>query len=104
MGSKAAWAAFTAAAWYAPTYLTGFITDLGLCLGQNLRRVPVDVRRIRLCLLIISGFFAGGIAGTAAFSHFGPATLLIPAALTGSTALAYGAYHLNRQRLRRQYA
>ncbi len=86
------------------THLTGLITDLGLSLGHNLRRVPVDARRVRLCLLIISGFFAGGIAGTAAFSHFGPATLLIPAALTGSTALAYGTYHLNRQRLRKQYA
>lgn len=86
------------------THLTGLITDLGLSLGHALRRVPVDARRVRLCLMIISAFFAGGLAGTAAFSHLGPATLLIPAALTGSTALAYGAYHFTRRHLRRQYA
>jgi uncharacterized membrane protein YoaK (UPF0700 family) len=86
------------------THLTGLITDLGLSLGHALRGVPVDARRVRLCLVIISAFFAGGLAGTATFAHLGPATLLIPATLTGSTALAYGAYHLNRQRLRKQYA
>ncbi|CAA9224353.1 MAG: hypothetical protein AVDCRST_MAG56-620 [uncultured Cytophagales bacterium] len=86
------------------THLTGILTDLGLFLGHALRRVPVDPRRVRLCLLLISGFFAGGIAGTAAFSQLGPATLLIPATLTGGAALAYGAYRLNRLRLLRQYA
>jgi uncharacterized membrane protein YoaK (UPF0700 family) len=86
------------------THLTGLITDLGLSLGHALRRVAVDVRRVRLCLIIISAFFAGGLSGTAAFSYLGSATLLIPATITGSTALAYGAYHLNRQRFRKQYA
>jgi uncharacterized membrane protein YoaK (UPF0700 family) len=86
------------------THLTGLITDLGLFLGHALRQVPVDAQRVRLCLIIVSAFFAGGIAGTVTFGHLGPAALLIPAALTGSTALAYGAYHLNRQRLRKQYA
>jgi uncharacterized membrane protein YoaK (UPF0700 family) len=42
------------------THLTGLITDLGLALGHALRRVAVDARRVRLCLLIISAFFAGG--------------------------------------------
>jgi uncharacterized membrane protein YoaK (UPF0700 family) len=86
------------------THLTGLITDLGLFLGHTLRRVPVDTRRVRLCLIIVSAFLAGGIAGTTTFAYLGPATLLVPAALTGSTALAYGAYHLNRQRFRKQYA
>ncbi|MBD0259530.1 MAG: DUF1275 domain-containing protein [Cytophagales bacterium] len=86
------------------THLTGLITDLGLALGHALRRVAVDTRRVRLCLVIISAFFAGGLAGTATFAYLGPATLLIPAALTGSTALVYGAYHLTRQHLRKQYA
>ncbi len=86
------------------THLTGLITDVGLALGHVLRRVAVDTRRVRLCLVIISAFFAGGLAGTAIFAYLGPATLLIPAALTGSTALAYGAYHLTRQHYRKQYA
>jgi uncharacterized membrane protein YoaK (UPF0700 family) len=72
------------------THLSGMFTDLGIFLGHWLRGLPVDPRRLRLCLLIISGFFIGGIGGAAAFHQLGYAALLIPSALTAFTALAYG--------------
>lgn len=74
------------------THLSGMFTDLGIFLGHALRGLPVDARRLRLCALIISGFLAGGIAGTVAFQFLEYFALLIPAALTAGTAIAYGIY------------
>lgn len=42
------------------THLSGMFTDLGIFLGHWMRGLPVDVRRLRLCFLIISGFLCGG--------------------------------------------
>ncbi len=72
------------------THLSGMFTDLGISLGHALRGLPVDLLRMRLCFLIISAFFSGGVAGAFCFHHLGYSTLLIPAALTGLTALGYG--------------
>ncbi len=79
------------------THLSGMFTDLGIFLGHSLRGLPVDMRRMRLCFLIISGFLCGGIAGAAAFHHFSYAALFIPAALTAITSLAYGIYHVRHR-------
>ena len=72
------------------THLSGMFTDLGISLGHALRGLPVDMLRLRLCFLIISAFFSGGVAGAFCFHRLGYSTLLIPAALTGLTALLYG--------------
>lgn len=74
------------------THLSGMFTDLGIAIGQAARGIPADVRRFRLSLLIISGFFLGGIAGAVCFRLLGYETLLIPGALTGTTAVIYGIY------------
>ena len=79
------------------THLSGMFTDLGIFLGHSLRGLPVDRRRLRLCFLIITGFLGGGVAGAVAFHHFGNAALLVPVALTASTSLAYGIYHLRHR-------
>lgn len=79
------------------THLSGMFTDLGIFLGHALRGLPVDLRRLRLCFLVISGFLLGGITGAAAFRFLGHATLFIPAALTASTALACGLYHSRKR-------
>lgn len=86
------------------SHLTGLFTDLGIFLGQALRQLPVDKRRVRLCLLIISAFLSGGVAGTLTFTYLGNATLLIPAALTSLAAITYGSYRLNKERAQKQYA
>jgi uncharacterized membrane protein YoaK (UPF0700 family) len=74
------------------THLSGMFTDLGIFLGHSLRGLPVDARRRRLCLLIISAFLCGGIAGAVAFRSLGYATLFIPSSLITFTALAYCLY------------
>jgi uncharacterized membrane protein YoaK (UPF0700 family) len=80
------------------THLSGMFTDLGIFLGHFLRGLPVDARRLRLCLLVISGFLCGGIAGAGAFRQLNYAALFIPGGLTAATAAAYGMYELRNRR------
>lgn len=79
------------------THLSGMFTDLGIFLGHALRGLPVDGRRLRLCVLIISGFLCGGIAGALAFRGLGYAALYIPSGLTAATALVYGFYSIRHR-------
>jgi len=79
------------------THLSGMFTDLGIFLGHTLRGVPVDARRLRLCISVISGFLCGGIAGALAFERWTYATLFIPSALTAATAIVYGLYSLRHR-------
>ncbi len=81
------------------THLSGMFTDLGIFLGHALRGLPVDARRLRLCFLVISGFFGGGLAGTFAFRAFSYSALLFPASLTAGVAVAYGLYQLRHSRV-----
>lgn len=76
------------------THISGMFTDLGIFLGHTLRGLPVDSRRLRLCILVISGFLVGGILGAIAFHHFNYSALFIPAALAAITSTAYGIYLL----------
>lgn len=76
------------------THISGMLTDLGIFLGHALRGLPVDSRRLRLCILVISGFLVGGILGAIAFHRLSYSALYIPAALTAFTSLAYGTYLL----------
>jgi len=78
------------------THLSGMFTDLGIFLGHALRGVPVDAKRLRLCIVVISGFLCGGIAGTLAFNVLSYSALLIPATLTALASIAYGIYHYRR--------
>jgi uncharacterized membrane protein YoaK (UPF0700 family) len=74
------------------THLSGMFTDLGIFLGHALRGLPVDPRRLRLCLIVISGFVVGGMAGAAAFRRLGYPALLVPAGIAAAAALAYGLF------------
>ena len=78
------------------THVSGMFTDLGIFLGHALRGLPVDRRRLRLCLLVISGFLCGGVAGTFAFRAHGYSALLFPASLTAVVSIAYGLYRIRR--------
>jgi uncharacterized membrane protein YoaK (UPF0700 family) len=81
------------------THVSGMFTDLGIYLGHALRGLPVDIRRIRLCLLVISGFLCGGVAGALAFRLFGFEALLLPAGLTAVVSFAYGLYRFRKDRV-----
>ena len=80
------------------THVSGMFTDLGIFLGHALRGLPVDSRRLRLCLLVISGFLSGGIVGTFAFKVFSYSALLFPASLTAVVSVTYGLYRLRKTR------
>jgi uncharacterized membrane protein YoaK (UPF0700 family) len=76
------------------THVSGMFTDLGIFLGHFLRGLPVDQRRLRLCVLVITGFLGGGFAGAVAFRHLSYGTLFIPGGLTAAAALGYAFWHL----------
>lgn len=74
------------------THLTGIFTDLGIYLGQRLRGLEVDMRRIHLSLLVAASFLSGAIAGGFTFRVLAERTLLVPAVLTGMAGLIYTIY------------
>lgn len=80
------------------THVTGIFTDLGIYIGQRLRGLPVDPLRIQLCVLVAGSFLAGSVAGAWGYAWLQERMLLVPAALTGLTALAYAAYLYSRRR------
>ena len=80
------------------SHLSGMFTDLGIMLGHALRGMPVAGKRLGLCALVITLFFAGGIAGAWMFSVAGYDALYLPAALAGDTGIAYVLYR-QRQRM-----
>jgi uncharacterized membrane protein YoaK (UPF0700 family) len=74
------------------THITGMVTDLGIACGHLLRGVEVDWFRFRLYGVLLLGFFAGGVAGAIGYGRLGYDTLLVPAALSGITGIAYTIY------------
>ncbi len=81
------------------THVSGMFTDLGIALGHVLRGLAVDRRRVKLCLVVISGFLLGGILGALDFRVWGYMTLLIPCALTIAAAVAVEVAHRRSVRL-----
>lgn len=92
MGLQNAMASTYSGAVVRTTHVSGMFTDLGIFLGHALRGLPVDRRRVRLCVLVITGFLCGGVAGALAFRAFSYAALLGPAVITALIAIAYSAY------------
>ncbi|HYM86981.1 MAG TPA: YoaK family protein [Pseudoxanthomonas sp.] len=74
------------------THLSGMFTDLGIGLGHLLRGMPLQMRRLSLSALIITGFLAGGVLGAWLFRHFHYNALLAPATLTGCIGVGYVLY------------
>lgn len=80
------------------THLTGMLTDLGIFFGHALRGLPVDAQRLRLCIIVISGFLCGGVMGATLYRSLGYATLFLPGGLTLLAAFGYGWYRFYRHR------
>ncbi|PZO05537.1 MAG: DUF1275 domain-containing protein [Lysobacteraceae bacterium] len=74
------------------SHVSGMFTDLGISMGHALRGLPVDHRRLWLCLVIITAFLAGGVAGALLYAHWQYQALYLPAVLTGTTGIIYGVY------------
>lgn len=79
------------------SHLTGMFTDLGIALGHVLRGSGYDRRRLQLCLIVISAFFAGGIASALLFPRLQYATLYLPAAIALLFAAGYAVYRIHKQ-------
>lgn len=71
------------------THMTGIVTDLAIALGQRLRGQDVDKYRVRLYLLLLSGFTLGSAVGTWGYITVGYKVILVPAALSGGAGLGY---------------
>jgi uncharacterized membrane protein YoaK (UPF0700 family) len=71
------------------THVTGIITDLGIAVGLKLRGEPIEARRAGLLLVLLAGFFTGGILGSLGYTWIGFDTLLFPAVLTGVAGAGY---------------
>jgi len=85
------------------THVTGIFTDLGISLGHLLRGVPVDMLRLRVCLVVATAFILGGAIGALLFERMHEHALVIPAVLTGASGLGYGLYrHYRLTREERQ--
>ncbi|MBL9215333.1 MAG: DUF1275 domain-containing protein [Opitutaceae bacterium] len=79
------------------THMTGIITDLGIMLGLVARGERIDWRRTRLYLVLLSGFFLGGVLGCYGYGAIGYDTLLVPAAVCGATGTGYALFkHFTR--------
>lgn len=74
------------------THMTGMVTDIGIACGHLLRGITVDWFRFKLYGVLLLGFFAGGVTGALGYDRFGYDTLLLPAAISGVTGLAYVVY------------
>jgi len=78
------------------THISGMFTDLGIFLGHAIRGLPVDAQRVRLCFLIITGFFTGGVVSALLFPSLAYGTLYVPGGMTAVASLAYAFYFLRR--------
>jgi uncharacterized membrane protein YoaK (UPF0700 family) len=81
------------------THLSGMLTDVGVFVGQRLRRSPTDDRRFGRSLLVIASFFAGGLFGALTFQSMKCQCLLwmviVLAVVSGCHAVAL---HLRSRR------
>ena len=71
------------------THLSGVLTDLGLALGYRLRGLKVERRRIILHLLILFGFFIGGLLASVIYPYLKLNAYLVPAILSWTLSSIY---------------
>ena len=71
------------------THLSGVLTDLGLALGYRLRGLKVERRRIILHLLILFGFFIGGLLASVIYPYLKLHAYLVPVMLSWTLSLIY---------------
>ena len=80
------------------THLSGMFTDLGIGLGNVVRGMKSNSRRVMLSITVITGFLAGGIAGAWAFDLLAFKSLYIAAAIAAGVAGAYALFRVVKDR------
>ncbi|OTG90695.1 MULTISPECIES: YoaK family protein [Acinetobacter] len=81
------------------THLSGVLTDLGLALGYRLRGLDVDRRRIILHLVILFGFFLGGLVASMIYPYLKLNSFLIPALLSWILSIVYWVIYFRYRRI-----
>lgn len=76
------------------THLSGVLTDLGLALGYRIRGLDVEPRRVILHVLILLGFFGGGLLASWVYPYLKLNSFLIPAVLSLILSLTYWVIYL----------
>src|SRR5512133_1386220 len=72
------------------THVTGMVTDIGVLLGHWIRYRRIEIWKLILLLVILSGFFVGGILGGIGYARFGLTPLFaVAAGCTGAGLLYY---------------
>ena len=84
------------------SHVTGMFTDLGIYLGHFLRGTKIDLKRLKLCLIVISGFLCGGTVGSILFTHLHYETLYVAATIIGLVALSYSALQIYNKKFARE--
>ncbi|MEZ4267731.1 MAG: YoaK family protein [Myxococcota bacterium] len=80
------------------THVTGMVTDLGVLLGQRLRTGETETWRAVVLLVLVGGFFLGGIVGAAASLWLGNDALWIPSLGCFVSGLIYVIWRVLRLR------
>ena len=81
------------------THLSGVLTDLGLALGYRARGLVVERRRVVLHLLILIGFFIGGLSASLIYPYFKLNSFLIPTALSLILSVVYWIIYFRYRRI-----
>ncbi len=76
------------------THLSGVLTDLGLALGYRVRGLEAEPKRIILHLLILIGFFIGGLLASLIYPLLKLNSFLVPAVLSLTLSILYWGIYL----------
>lgn len=71
------------------THMTGVVTDLGILIGHWLRREPLEAQRLRLLVVLLSGFLTGGALGAVTFQTIGAWSLGVPGCVMALAGVAF---------------
>jgi len=71
------------------THVSGMVTDIGVLLGQLIRYRRLEVWKLLLLMMLLGGFFAGGLIGGLAFAKIGTPALFLAASGCLAGGLCY---------------
>jgi uncharacterized membrane protein YoaK (UPF0700 family) len=71
------------------THMTGILTDIGALVGNRMRGIKADSRRIKLLSIILFSFLTGGFLAAYFYRHFKTQAMLVPAVIIGASAVGY---------------
>ena len=71
------------------THMTGIVTDLGILIGHALRHRHIRLWKISFLMLVLVGFFAGGVSAFLAFRMVRFTALLVPAGMCLAAAVGF---------------